>query len=220
MPELSFQPLSIEQVPYAAAPMLAIRLKVEEVLSAGEQPVPIHSVMLQCQIRLEPGRRRYVPAEQEGLIELFGEPHRWGQTVKSMLWTNVSAIIRPFTSSTTVDLQVPCTFDFNIAATKFFNALEDGQIPFCLLFSGTIFYAGADGVLQVDQISWEKEADFRLPVEVWKTMMEQYYPNSAWLRLRKDIVDRLAQYKIRVAKPTWEQTLEGLLDQAEERVAP
>ncbi len=114
----------------------------------------------------------------------------------------------PFTESILVDLPVPCTYDFNVAITKYFYALEEGEIPVTLLFSGTMFYDGEDGALQVAQIPWDKEAAFRLPVSVWKEMMEQYYPNSAWLCLRKDVFDRLYQYKSREGIPTWEQALE------------
>src|SRR5206468_2382419 len=113
------------------------------------------------------------------------------------------------------DLPVPCTFDFNVAAAKYFYALEDGEIPLCLLFSGTIFYAGDGGALQVVQISWEKEVNYRLPVSVWKRMMDLYYPNTAWLCLRQDVFDRLYQYKSRRMLPTWEQALESLLSGAE-----
>ena len=80
-----------------------------------------------------------------------------------MLWTHASAVVPPFTGGTVVDLPVPCTYDFNLAATKYFDALEEGDIPLCFLFSGTIFYEAADGGLQVTQIPWEKEAYFRLP---------------------------------------------------------
>ena len=109
---------------------------------------------------------------------------------------------------------MPCTYDFNVAATKYFYALSDGEVPITLLFSGTVFYAAADGALQVDQIPWEKEATFRLPVKTWQEMMDLYYPNSAWLRLYRDTFDRLHRYKIRHGLPTWEQALERLLDGA------
>ena len=110
-----------------------------------------------------------------------------------------------------VDVNVPCTFDFNVATTKYFDALEDGEAPLLLLFSGTIFYAGEDGALQVTQIPWSAESPFRLPVQVWKEMMAHYYPNSAWLCLRKDVFDRLHAFKRDHGLPTWEQALESLL---------
>lgn len=215
MPDLSFRVEHAEPLRFAAAPTLIFKLRISD---AGESP--IHAVALRCQIRLEPARRRYAPGEEERLLDLFGERHRWSQTLRPMLWTHASLIVPPFSGSTLVDLPIPCTYDFNVAATKYFYALEDGEAPLCLLFSGSIFYAAEAGSLQVAPISWEKEATFRLPVRVWKEMMDLYYPNTAWLSLRQDTFDRLYQYKSRRGLPTWEQALDGLLDAVQEQVAP
>ena len=209
MIDLTFHIESVESPPYAAAPLLMFKLRVAD----DEARTHIHSVALRCQVRIEPARRRYEPAEQEQLLDLFGEPSRWGQTLRSMLWAHTSAVVKPFVGSTIVDLPVPCTYDFNVAATKYFYALEAGDVPLCFLFSGTIFYAADDdGALQVAQIPWEKEANYRLPIGAWKEMMELYYPNTAWLCLGKDVFDRLYRYKMAAGLPTWEQALERLLD--------
>jgi hypothetical protein len=42
-------------------------------------------------------------------------------------------------------------------------------------------------------------------------MMDCYYPNSAWLSLRRDVFDRLFQFKTQNGIPTWEQALEKML---------
>jgi hypothetical protein len=179
--------------------------------------------MLQCQVRIEAARRRYSPTEQAQLLDLFGEPPRWGQTLHSMLWTRTVVLVPPFTGSTVVDLQVPCTFDFNVAAVKYFHGLEDGEVALALFFSGTVFFAAGDDDdrLQIAQVPWEKEASFRLPVRVWKEMIELYYPNIAWLCLRRDVFDQLHRYKSANGIPSWEQAVETLLVQPDrERVTP
>ena len=143
--------------------------------------------------------------------DLFGEPERWSQTLRSLLWTHANVVIPSFQGNTAVDLPVPCTFDFNIAATKYFEGLTDGEIPLHLMFSGTVFYAAADEALQVIPISWDQEARFNLPVKVWRDMMDSYYPNNVWLNLRRDVFERLYQYKTQRGIPTWEQALESVL---------
>jgi hypothetical protein len=205
---LSFQVDGAEAVPFAASPLLVFKLHVTNT----DRAEAIQTVVLRCQIQIEATRRRYGAAEQERLLDLFGEPERWGQTLRTMLWTHASVVVPPFQGNTLVDLPVPCTFDFNVAATKYFAGLVDGEAPVCLLFSGTVFYEGGDGALQVSQISWEKEARYRLPVRTWQQMMDHYYPNSAWLSLRRDVFDRLYQYKMGRGIPTWEQALESLLN--------
>ena len=207
MPDLDFQVESVEAVPFAVAPLLNFKLRVDN----SNLDEWIQTVALRCQIQIEPTRRHYNGEEQEKMLDLFGEPERWGQTLKTMLWTHASTVVSPFQNTTTVDLPVNCTFDFNVAGTKYFAGLEDGEIPLLLLFSGTVFYEAEDGAIQVAQISWSKEAQFRLPVSVWREMMEHYYPNSAWLILRRDAFERLQKYKMQRGIPTFEQALEKLL---------
>lgn len=211
VPDLNFQVESVEAETKAIAPLLNFKLRIV----AGDPHEAIESVALRCQLQIETVRRRYSPEEQVRLKDLFGEPQRWNQTLRSMLWTHVSVIVPPFAGSTEANLPVPCTFDFNVAATKYFHGLEEGEIPLILLFSGSIFYRDAAGELQVTQISWEKEARYRLPVEVWQRMMDVYYPNTAWLCLRRDTYDRLCQFKVMHGNPTWDNTVERLLDAGE-----
>jgi hypothetical protein len=220
MLDLNFKVEGAEPERVAAAPLILFKLRVAERVAAAASPTPVHAVALSSQIRIEPARRRYGAGEQERLVDLFGTPDRWGQTLRPLLWTHASVVVRPFAGSTEVDLPVPCSYDFSLAATKYFDALEGGEIPLCFLFSGTIFYEGADGGLQVAQVPWDKEAYFRLPAATWKALMDLYYPNSAWLCLRKDVFDRLSEYKSRRGLPTWEQTLESLLAAEKELAAP
>jgi Family of unknown function (DUF6084) len=207
MPDLSFRIEGAAVVPYAVAPTLAFQLRIT---NANTEEI-IHTVALRCQIQIEVTRRRYAPEEQGRMRDLFGEPERWSQTLRSLLWTHASVVVPGFRGSTMVDLPIPCTFDFNVAATKYFEGLIEGEIPIQVMFSGTTFYADPDGVLQVAPISWEQEARFKLPVKVWREMMEAYYPNNVWLNLRRDVFERLYQYKTQRGIPTWEQALESVL---------
>lgn len=207
MPDLEFQVAGAEPQLYAASPLLIFKLAIANAKAEEE----IQTIMLHCQIQIDATRRRYLPQEQERLMDLFGEPERWDQTLRPMLWTHAETVVRPFVARTTVDLPVPCTFDFNIAATKYFAGLESGEAPLVLQFSGTIFYAAENGALQAVQIPWSKEVRYRFPIATWQKMMDLYYPNSAWLSLRRDVFDRLYLYKVRHGLPTWEQTLERLL---------
>jgi hypothetical protein len=207
VPDLNFQVYEAEPEAYAMSPLLKFKLGI----SNADPEEPVHTIALRCQIQVETTRRRYSAEEQERLLDLFGDPSRWAQTLRTMLWTHTSVVVSPFTGETIVDLPVPCTFDFNVAATKYFAGLETGEIPLVLQFSGTIFYAGESETLQIAQIPWSKETHYRLPVRVWHEMMNHYYPNSAWLRLRRDVFDRLHRYKMRKGIPTWEQTIETIL---------
>jgi hypothetical protein len=207
MPELQFQIEGAEEVRHAAAPLLALKLRISN-LPASES---IHTLTLKCQVQIEPAKRRYLPPEQEKLGDLFGDPSRWSRTVKPLHWMNTSVAVPGFAGSVLVDLELPCTFDFNVAATKYFHALDAGDIPLCVMFSGTVFYQSQEGILQVAQIPWDREAYYKLPVAIWKQMMDAHFPNSAWLSLRRDTFEQLYDYKVRNGLPTWEQAIERLI---------
>ncbi|MFL5706390.1 MAG: DUF6084 family protein [Ktedonobacteraceae bacterium] len=207
MLDLSFEIISAEVAAYSVLPMLIFKMRI---VNASEE-VQIHNVNLKCQIMLSVTQRRYQAQEKAKLQELFGEPERWGNTLRTFLWTHVTTVVPRFSGSTIVDVPVPCSYDFEVVSTKYFNALEEGEIPLTFLFSGTIFYEGEAGNVQIAQISWSKEATFRLPVARWKEAIETSFPNSAWIRLQKDVFDQLYQYKITYGLPTWEEVLERLL---------
>jgi hypothetical protein len=208
MPELSFQVETVEVDAFAASPLLNFKLRI----TASDSTEQIQNIVLRCQVQIESTRRRYSPEDQVRLKDLFGAQDRWSQTLRTMLWTHATAIVPPFSGTTIVDLPVACTFDFNVAATKYFQGLADGEVPLALLFSGSVFYRDAEGELQLTQIPWEKETRYRLPVQLWHKMIDVYYPHSAWLRLGRDAYDRLCRFKVRHGIPTWEGTIERLLE--------
>ena len=208
MPDLKIEVDSAGAVPFAVVPTIAFHLKI----SNAKAQETVHAIALRCQIQIEVTRRSYTPEEQAKLGDLFGHPDRWGQTLRNLLWTHASLVIPAFTGDrTTAEMNVPCTFDFNVAATKYFDGLGSGDIPLLMLFSGTVFYAAEGSGLQVAPISWELETQFRLSVDVWKDMMAKYYPNCVWVNLRRDVFDQLYQYKVAHGIPTWEQALERIL---------
>jgi len=205
VPDLHFQIEGAEATPNAASPQISFKVRISD--SEGQA---IHSIAMRAQIQIEPVRRRYTPEEQEQLKDLFGEPERWSKSVHPLLWTNTNLAVPSFTGTTVIDVPAPCTFDFNIAITKYIYGLGGGEIPTTLLFSGTVFHAGKMG-LQIAQIPWDRDASYRLPVQVWKDMMDFYYPDTAWITLRRDVFERLYEYKTRHGIPTWEQTVERML---------
>ncbi len=209
VPELGFTVLACEPLPHAAAPSLRFSLGIDA------QGAAVRSVMLDVQIRIAATQRQYDEAEQAQLGDLFGEAHRWADTLRNLLWTQATLVVPPFDGSTVVDLVVPCTYDFDVAATKYLAGLRDGEIPLELLFSGTVFYLGASGALQINRISWNAEAAHRLPVRVWRETMDHYFPNSAWLRLDRRAFERLVAFRARRALTSWEAVVDALLEEEE-----
>jgi hypothetical protein len=196
---------------YAVAPAMNFLLRISE--TSGES---VEAIALRCQIRIEPARRKYTPAEAERLNDLFGETERWAETLRPVQFTQVAVMVPRFTGSTEIELAVPLSYDLEIGATRYFAGLDGGEVPLLLLFSGTLFTMSG-GRIQAGQVPWSKEAAYRLPVSLWREAVDAHFPNCAWIRMSRPVMDELLRYKSRRALPTWDATIESLLAEAADR---
>lgn len=212
MTELRFSVLEIVPEPYAVAPNLTARLRIEEL--SGDR---IHAAALRCQVRIEPQRRGYGDVEEELLLDIFGHRPQWPQTLRPFLWTHCSTLVQGFSGSAEVELTVPCSYDFEVSASKYLHALRDGEIPLVFLFNGTVFSRGDSG-FTVQQLSWDAEASYRMPVQVWRDLMDQHFPNSAWVRMSRDSFEALQHYRTSHALLDWDETVHRLLGFASEEI--
>ena len=194
--------------PFAAGPSLLFDLRISD--DSGRR---VHSIALRTQFRIEPRNRKYAPEEQARLVDLFGEPARWGETLNPLQLATVATTVAGFTDEITATVTVPLTYDLDIAATKFCHGVADGEIPLLLLFAGTVYYQGEQGV-QVGPVPWSEEAPFRLPVATWRAAMDDHYPGSTFIRLSRATVDALSAYRSKHVITTWDETLERLLKEA------
>jgi hypothetical protein len=211
IPELAFAVRGIEPLEHGATPTLALRL---DVATNGQHRV--RALTLRVEVRIALARRAYDPAVRERLAELFGTPAQWRSAPRALPWLDTTVTVPAFEGTTSVIVPLPCTYDFDVTASKYFHALSDGVIPLDLLFSGTMFYAGADERLRTARLPWDREAAFELPVRVWKDLMAGYFPRTVWVRLDRESFDRLWAYKARHALPTWDDALDALLGEPED----
>ncbi len=205
MSSYEFSVVDVFAEPYAAAPQLTARLRIQE--TSGET---IHAIALRCQVRIEPQRRRYEEADETGLRALFGDRDRWVDTLKPFLWMQCNSMVQGFTGITEVDLSLPCTYDFEVTGSRYLHAVGEGDIPIIFLFSGTVFTKGVNG-FGVVQVPWDCEASYLLPVQVWQQMIAAYYPHTGWIRLDHDVLSELAAFKAQHGLTTWEETVQTLL---------
>jgi hypothetical protein len=205
MSNYTFSVADIFAEPYAVAPQLTARLRIAE--ATGQQ---IHAVALRCQVRIEPQRRRYDEEEQHGLLGLFGERERWVDTLRPLLWMHCNTMVPGFSSVTEVDLVLPCSYDFDVVGSRYLHALKNGTVPLSLLFSGTVFTRGSSG-FGVEQVPWDCEARYDLPVSVWRQLIDSYFPNTGWIRLDRELLASLAGYRARHGLLSWDETVQTLL---------
>jgi hypothetical protein len=204
MTDLEFSVIESRADRYSASPSLVLRLRILEKSGAK-----VDAIALRAQIRIAVQRRRYAPDESALLEDLFGTPERYGDTLKPMLWTHATQIVTAFENATEIDVTIPCSYDFEVAAHKYLASLKNGIVPLELLFSGIVFIEGADGVTP-EFVPWSCEARYGLPLQVWRDALDAHFPNSAWIRVHRDTFDELRRFKTATGLPTWDAALERL----------
>ena len=206
MTQLTFTALDIVAEPYAAAPQLTARLRIEETTGAT-----VHAIALRCQVRIEPQRRPYSDADMAELLGLFGDRSRWRDTLRPFPWMHCAAMVQGFTGSDrgrpadAVHLRLR-----GDAGRSTCTRVRDGFIPLLLLFSGTVFTRGTSG-FAVEQVGWDCEASYQLPVAVWHQVVELNFPGTGWLRLDRDVLRALARYQAAHGLTGWDETITTLL---------
>jgi len=196
-----------------ASPAITFRLVVDNLLGGR-----IHMLALRCQVRIDARQRQYTGDEEARLYELFGDRSQWDRTLHSVTWAQPSMVTPSFDRQIEVNLPVACTYDLEVAAAKYLHAVRTGEIPLTFLFSGTVLRAGEAGsAFFVEPIPWDLEASYQMPVAVWQTAMNQFFPGGGWLRVQRETIDRLQAFRGQHAVVSWDEAIDLLLQRADER---
>ena len=208
LPDPRFEVLGVTPRLHCAAPVLEFDVHVSE--ESGRQ---VYAIALTAQVMIEPARRAYDAETQARLEELFGPPERWGATTRSLLWHQAQTLVGEFTGATTFRLEVPCSYDMELVAAKYFHSLPGGEVPLGFNFNGTIHYRGDDGRLQMSLVPWSATTDFRMDAGAWRRLMEHHYPNRAWLGVSDATLAALQREKARRALSTLDEVVAALLEE-------
>jgi hypothetical protein len=187
-PALEFTVAGAEPIEHAATPGVRFHVLAEE--PEGRE---VYAVALTVQIQIDPALRIHGDEERARLVELFGPPERWASTTRALQWARVEALVPSFSSSATFSLEVPCTYDLEVVSAKYFDALDDGEVPLTFHFNGTVLYRGPDDRLQVVLVPWSCSVRWRMPVAVWKRTIASHYPGGGWVRLQRETLEALAR---------------------------
>jgi hypothetical protein len=210
MPDLAFRVEGAAALPDATSPHVALSLRVSN-RTASER---VHGALLRCQVQIEPARRAHDEATGRRLRDLFGSPPTWGRTMRALLWTTASVAVPAFDGDAVVEVALPCSTDFALATTVYLNAVEDGEIPLTLFFSGTVFHDSAEGV-RAAPVSRACEARFGLPHGAWADAVARHHGGAVPVPLGRDVVARLLDYKATRGIATLDRVIEALLARAE-----
>lgn len=208
MSDLEFEVVGVAPERFCAAPTITFKVRISE--TSGDS---VYALALRAQIMIEPQRRRYTPEEERRLTAQFGERERWGQTLKPFFWATVGTMVTSFEESTEIDIQVPLTYDWELASTKFLHGVETGEVPINMLFNGTVVSKGATG-FSIEPVPWNKESRYGVPAAIWRNTMDIYFPGTAWIRTSRDTIDKLERFRTIRGLTTWERTFDVLVEEA------
>jgi hypothetical protein len=212
IPAPDFNVLEAAPVPRSAAPVISFQMRVRD-YSERE----VYAIGLRSQIMIEARQREHDDATRERLLELFGEPERWGDTARGLLWAHCETFVGGFVASTRFELRVPVSLDLEVATVKYFTAIDSGKVPLAFHFNGTVFYCGDQDRLQITQVPWTAEAQFALPIETWRKTIDDHYPNGAFVRLEEDTLEALRRYRIARGLHSLDAALAELVMDARDR---
>jgi hypothetical protein len=204
--DLRFEIVGAQAKRFAASPTIAFRLRVTTAQ-------PIEALVLRVEIRIEPQWRAYDAAAKTLLGDLFGTPDRWQTTLRTFSWADVSLTMQGFPARADGDVNVPCTYDFDQAATRFLHAVGDGEVPLRFLFSGAIFRYGETG-FSTERVPWSSECAYRMPVHVWHDAMRACYGDDALIRVSRETLERLHRYRALSGAINWDAFFERVLGAA------
>ncbi len=201
-----FSVLAVEPVAHAAVPALEFALHVSD--PVGRR---VHTMALSAQVQIDPAKRTYDAETRRRLVDLFGAPERWGATTHSFQWAQVDVLVPGFTGATSFRLQLPCSYDLELAAVKYFYSLPDGDVPLSFHFTGMVLYAGEEDRLQIAQVPWSCSASWRMPVEDWRRVVRAFYPEGGWVRLTTPTLDALMDRRAARGDHDFDATVSALL---------
>lgn len=205
-PDPEFTVVGARAEEYAASPTVVFSLRVRE---PSERE--IYTIALSVRILVDPTGRSYNEEAREALFDLFGPAEHMAASMQSLVWGQVGVLAPSFTGEETFDVSVPCTYDLEVATSKYFASLPDGVAPLDFHFNGTILYSGEDDRLQIVHVPWRCTARYRMPVAVWRQAVDASFAQTGWIRLHDETLARLRRRQAERGAPSFDALVAELL---------
>ena len=160
----------------------------------------IRSVLLDVQIQIAAPAAVYDPGRAGAAGRAVRRARALGHTLRTLLWLRTTVVVPPFTGATVVDLRRAVHLRLRghgVALPRTRSTTARCRSSSCS--AGPSSTPAPAGALQTARIALGREAEYRLPVAVWRETMDSYFPGSAWLRLRPRRLRPAVAYRARHA---------------------
>jgi Family of unknown function (DUF6084) len=61
-------------------------------------------------------------------------------------------------------------------------------------------------------VSWSRTAQYKMPVSVWRAMIEEHYPGGGWIRLHESTLAALNRRRAGHGLPSFDACVSELLE--------
>ncbi len=211
MVDLLFNVEGVDVEKFSATPLLLFSLRI----ATAEPQRRIENVMLNCQIRIDPTLRVYSAAERERLGELFGAPSAGAKpcTVccgRTPMWRFRAFRARPWFACRPSARMISAS-----RARSFFMAWSKERFRSRFSSAARSSTRMRRTPCRSSRFAGPRRRSFRLQAQMWRDLMDNYYPNCDLLRIGSETFDRLYRFKRRRGLLSFDDVLDELLQQAE-----
>ncbi len=167
--------------------------------------------------RARPDRRGAPPVRRRRARETrraVRNGEQWTRSLGGVPWTEASVNVPRFAASATIDVPLPCTYDFDVASAKYLAALEDGEIPVDVLLTGTMFYARGRAGCRRRAFRGTASCPHASPCRRGARRSTRPSPTRRGCGSAARRSPRCRAYRSRNAFTTWDETFAALLREA------
>jgi hypothetical protein len=206
--ELGFRIVGASPLEHAATPIVCVHV-------IAESRAAVRAVVLRCLVVIDPGARAYDANEAAALERVLGPADR--RATAPLVWAQLPQNLPGFEGELGFDLHLPCSLDLRAGGAAYLDAIEDGNVPLTVLFSGTAFVADDAGALSALPIPQTAEARFALPIAVCRDALSRHHGDATLVPVRREILARLRRFAAHRHErtPALDDAIENLLDLAE-----
>ncbi len=163
----------------------------------------VHTIALSAQIQIDPARATYDAETRARLVELFGAARALGRDDPGLPAGRAIEVLVPASPARRRSpSRCRARYDLEVAASKYFYSLPDGEVPLTFHFSGMVLYSGDEatgcrsrrcrGAAPRAGACRSTRGSARWP---------RYYPGGGWVRLRTRDARRLCRAQGRARPP-------------------
>ncbi len=142
----------------------------------------------------------------------------WPELVRELL-TYGQIMTQPFTEETLCEAYIPITAEMDAALLLRFSGRSVKKLPIVVTLEGFALYRNrGDGRVLYYMLPTDPplEARYILGFEDWSNIVRTFYGSDLiWIKIRRDVLERLEEYKRKKFYPSYSEMLDDIMNTVE-----